>query len=95
MGFPIIATLLLLFSLPLMFFPERLPKTDTDANKEAKENLLEGKTPLKDDFIELKEDATALQGHELTGLTSSVVVKGIGIVRWLLYTDNGDIRYIE
>ena len=50
MGFPIIATLLLLFSLPLMFFPERLPKTDTDANKEAKENLLEGKTPLKDDF---------------------------------------------
>ena len=35
-GFPVIATLLLLFSLPLMFFPQRLPKTDTDANKENK-----------------------------------------------------------
>jgi len=36
-GFPIIATLLLFFSFPLIFFPERLPKTNTDANKENEE----------------------------------------------------------
>jgi len=36
-GFPVIATLLLIFSIPLCLFPERLPREDTDANKEAKE----------------------------------------------------------
>jgi len=36
-GFPVIALLLLLFSFPLIFFPERLPKTDSDASKENKE----------------------------------------------------------
>ena len=39
-GFPVIATLLLLFSIPLTFFPQRLPKTDTDASKEVKKKLL-------------------------------------------------------
>jgi len=41
-GFPIIATLLIIFSVPLMFFPERLPRADTDASRETKEaeNLL-------------------------------------------------------
>jgi len=37
LGFPIIATLLLVFSLPLMLFPQRLPRVGTDASKETKE----------------------------------------------------------
>lgn len=49
-GFPIIATLLLIFSVPLIFFPQRLPKTDTDANKEVKENLL-NKDKARNDFL--------------------------------------------
>ena len=39
-GFPVIGTLLLLCSIPLTFFPQRLPKTDTDASKEAKKKLM-------------------------------------------------------
>jgi len=34
-GFPVIATLLLLFSIPLMLFPVRLPKADSDAAQES------------------------------------------------------------
>lgn len=51
-GFPIIATLLILFSIPLMFFPQRLPKADTDADKEVKKNLLaENKSEQRNDFV--------------------------------------------
>ena len=52
-GFPIIATLLLIFSIPLMFFPQRLPKTDTDAFKEVEESLMEKKDQKnkRDEFL--------------------------------------------
>eukprot|EP00092_Neocalanus_flemingeri_P037475 GFUD01040807.1.p1 GENE.GFUD01040807.1~~GFUD01040807.1.p1 ORF type:complete len:723 (+),score=131.38 GFUD01040807.1:150-2318(+) len=53
-GFPIIATLLLIFSLPLMLFPQRLPKTDTDASRNKKEtdNLLsEAQKKERDAFL--------------------------------------------
>lgn len=50
-GFPIIATLLLMVSLPLMFFPQRLPREGTDASKEAKENLLSEKKEGRNDFL--------------------------------------------
>ena len=33
MGFPIIGVLILVFAFPLAFFPQRLPKQNTDANK--------------------------------------------------------------
>jgi len=36
-GFPLLATLLLLFSAPLMLFPESLPKEGSDASKESEE----------------------------------------------------------
>jgi len=36
-GFPILATLLFTFSVPLMLFPERLPKEGSDAHKESEE----------------------------------------------------------
>jgi len=50
-GFPIIATLLLMFSLPLVLFPQRLPRAETDAAHEAKasEKLVDDKD--KDAFI--------------------------------------------
>ena len=38
-------------SLPLMFFPERLPREGTDASKEAKENLLTEKKDARNDFL--------------------------------------------
>ena len=38
-------------SLPLMFFPERLPREGTDASKEAKENLLSEKKEARSDFL--------------------------------------------
>ena len=33
LGFPIIGVLILVFAFPLAFFPQRLPKQNTDANK--------------------------------------------------------------
>ncbi len=43
MGFPIIGVLILVFAFPLAFFPKRLPKQNTDANKQEEvERLKEG-----------------------------------------------------
>jgi len=53
-GFPIIATLLLIFSLPLMLFPQRLAKTDTDASKDTKESenlMTEAQKKERDAFL--------------------------------------------
>merc|ERR1719193_2562919 len=53
-GFPIIATLLLMFSAPLMLFPQRLPKADTDASKESAEmkNLTKKENEERSSFKE-------------------------------------------
>ena len=41
LGYPIIGGLLLFFTFPLTFFPQRLPKQDTDASRKEKEKLAE------------------------------------------------------
>ena len=50
-GFPVIGTLLLLFAIPLTFFPQRLPKTDTDASKEARKKLMPHEELERDSLI--------------------------------------------
>jgi len=51
-GFPIIATLLLVFAAPLCLFPQRLPKTNTDASRQSAEtkNLTEEENAKRASF---------------------------------------------
>ena len=46
LGFPIIGSLIILFALPLILFPERLPKMNTDA---AKRNKMETEKMMADE----------------------------------------------
>ena len=54
-----------------------------------------GVSPKKSDFISLDESEETVRHHKLSDLTSVNAVKGVGTVRWLVYTENGFARHIE
>jgi hypothetical protein len=49
----------------------------------------------EDDFVQLDTRPEATQHLTLRGLTGTAIVKGVGKVRLLLYTDTGAKQYIE
>jgi hypothetical protein len=54
-----------------------------------------GVLPKKTDFISLDENEETGRHHKLSDLTLVNAVRGVGTVRWLVYTENGFARHIE
>ena len=62
LGYPIIATLLLAFTIPLAFFPQRLPKEGTDAAKKEEEKLNKDETDLGG--LKMKDKASFMKAFK-------------------------------